>query len=1288
MPKIKPLIAVLLLFLFIFPVTAGAAGSSLIENGDFSKINSKKDLPESWFVEAWFWDNESVLVDTAESDLGGSCVHIFNLTENDARLSQKIKVEPNTYYRLSCQIKTKGIESGAGANISASNSIATSDGVFGDTTQWQTVELVGLTGKDQRELTVSVRIGGFGQLSYGEAWFDNVEVEALEEEPAVFSDFSTAKTDNAGANDNDDGESVPYMGAILLSSLATAAAFAFLYRSKWLKKEQLSLGAGKTKATSGLWIILGAALVLRILLSLIFYGHLSDIGCFMGWAQAMADKGPGQFYTSGMFADYPPGYMYILWLLGGAANLFGIAGRSDAYALLVKLPSIAADLAVAYLVYKFARKRFSESTSLMLCGVIAFNPFIAFVSGGWGQIDMLLTLFILLVIYLFLRRKYILAGAVLGFAILLKPQALIFAPIMAVAYIMYIKDGRLKALRDTALAVAAAVAVIFLFSLPFKSTQEWTWIIERYTSTTTSYQYASVEAFNLFALLGANWHSAKDVLFIFTYQQWGMIFIALSVVYSAVLYIKGRGKNPHALTLAAAFLIAGVFTLGHYMHERYLFPAVILLLFAYIAYGDKRLFLCFGGFSVSMLLNALAAFVIVQNQQARGAQYDLLTFIGSAITVAVFAYFTYVSTQLVFFPDKALSRGKPLPGPGIKKPDDAPEPRKRTAQEILPAPHDNKLRYTKKDWIFCIALTAVYAIISLVNLGTTQAPETAWKATARSEDVVLAFDETVTVNEIRVFGGLYEGTLKLTADDGLEITYEQINGGMFRWKSVSSTSMNMSQLTLSVESGRIWLNEIAFVGADGKFIVPRVAQAGDTDAEHLIDEPDQITDKPSYLNGMYFDELYHARTAYEHLNGIAPYENSHPPLGKVFIMLGIAVFGMNALGWRIVGALFGIAMVPILYAFAKRIFKRSDYALLAAGLFAFDFMHFTQTRIATIDVYGVFFILLMFYYMYQYYCMNFFVDGLRKTFKPLALAGLFFGLGAASKWICIYAGAGLAVILFASLFKRYKEYRECMESGDEALREKVKNYPRMVIQTLLWCCVFYIAVPVVIYTLSYLPYYLSESHYTVFGESNSMWSVQKFMFNYHSSLTATHSYEAPWFLWPLNLRPIWYYMGTHTAAGNVSTISAMGNPAVWWVCAVGMVMLLVRLIRGKTRMNKALFILLVGVGANFLPWVLVTRCTFIYHYFATVPFIILGTVYLLKEAEERNPRLSRLKWIWLGASVALFILFYPAISGLEVPGGYIRSLEWLPSWTFLGEGLPQWLMDAVNWVARALGMAS
>ena len=164
---------------------------------------------------------------------------------------------------------------------------------------------------------------------------------------------------------------------------------------------------------------------------------------------------------------------------------------------------------------------------------------------------------------------------------------------------------------------------------------------------------------------------------------------------------------------------------------------------------------------------------------------------------------------------------------------------------------------------------------------------------------------------------------------------------------------------------------------------------------------------PTYMNGTYFDEIYHARTAYEHLHQIEPYESTHPPLGKILISIGIYVFGLNPFGWSIIGTLFGVGMIPIMYVFAKRMFGRSEYALIAAFLLTFDFMHFAQTRIATIDVYGVFFIMLMFYFMYRYTTLSFYREKLWTTLIPLGLSGLFFGIGAASKWIVIYGGAGL-----------------------------------------------------------------------------------------------------------------------------------------------------------------------------------------------------------------------------------------------------------------------------------------
>ncbi len=1230
----KPLIAVIAFILVLCIAPAALAdGAELIDNGalDYAETG----LPEGWMVNSWLTGEGDYDVSVAEGYRGGG-VHIINYVENDVRFCQTVQVKKNSYYKLSCYIKTAGVYGGAGANISVADSLATSVALTGDN-DWTYVELIGKTGRKQDTLTVCVRVGGYSALATGEGWFDDISVVKLEDVPSAAADFAPVES---GSSSESGQYGVPYLGTMILVTLAFLAVFLVCRRRM---REDGCIPDSDRSELSALILLLAAAFLARIVLALCVFGHPTDIYCFMSWGESLVQDGLSSFYTSGKFADYTPGYMYVLYATGWLSRAFGFGYGSMGCMMITKLPSIIADVLAAYIVFKLARRRYSFGMSMAFTAFCAFNPVMAFISGGWGQIDQILALLLLASAYLFIgdgeRRRVILAGLVYGVAIAVKPQALMAGPLFAVAYALYVRDNGWKGLIKTLAAVASAVALIWISSLPFKGTQEPLWIALKYFNTATSYPYASIEAYNLFALLGGNWKNVNDTLFIFTYAQWGTVLMAISVAFSMLLYWRGRKQNPHCLTLCMAYQLCALFMLGQYMHERYMFPVLLLLLIAVIYYGDRRLYLCFGLLSAGLLLNTMGAFVIIDDSLARGAEYDALTACGSLFNLASFGYFTYVCCSIVFKRRiegfmRAEAHEKPLPE--------------------LPKAKDIKLHFNKRDRLYCIAITAVYAVIALVNLGTTQAPETAWYGYA-GDTAEIRFESSVTIEDIRVFGGLYTGTVELVADDGTVAAYTEANDYMFRWHSIGGQGTVTGGFTLRVTEGSVWFNEIAFFDANGYV-------AAVSDAAELCDEPDQTPDTPSYLNGMYFDELYHARTAYEHLTGLAPYENSHPPLGKVFIMLGIAIFGMNAFGWRIIGTLFGIGMVPVMYAFAKRLFKRSDYALLASALFAFDFMHFTQTRIATIDVYGVFFILLMYYYMYQYYRLNFFSDGLKKTLRPLGLAGLFFGLGAASKWICIYAGLGLAVILFTSLIQRGMEYARLRNSEDEAVRNSVAEYPRYLIKTLLFCCVFYIALPVAIYIASYAPYFLANEPYDLAG----VWGVQEFMFNYHSGLTATHPYQSSWWQWPLILRPVWYYVGYDVPEDCISTISAMGNPAVWWTALVGTIAMIAQLIRRKLKLTPAVFVLLVGIGANLLPWVLVTRCTFLYHYFATVPFIILCAVYMLMRCEKRTGRGKYIKWIWMGAAIALFILFYPVISGLTCPRWYVTMLEWLPGWTFMG----------------------
>ncbi len=124
-----------------------------------------------------------------------------------------------------------------------------------------------------------------------------------------------------------------------------------------------------------------------------FTGFKEDMTLFQGWAARLDEVGLRHFYTEGQFADYPPGYLYVLWL---TSKLSATPGY-----LLLKLPAIVADLGVAWLAGVFAvrlaRRPVSRWWPIRLprhCRRL-FNPAVFGVSAIWGQVDSVPTLFVL-----------------------------------------------------------------------------------------------------------------------------------------------------------------------------------------------------------------------------------------------------------------------------------------------------------------------------------------------------------------------------------------------------------------------------------------------------------------------------------------------------------------------------------------------------------------------------------------------------------------------------------------------------------------------------------------------------------------------------------------------------------------------------------------------------------------------------------------------------------------------------------------------------------------------------
>ncbi|MEG2988800.1 MAG: phospholipid carrier-dependent glycosyltransferase [Oscillospiraceae bacterium] len=564
----------------------------------------------------------------------------------------------------------------------------------------------------------------------------------------------------------------------------------------------------------------------------------------------------------------------------------------------------------------------------------------------------------------------------------------------------------------------------------------------------------------------------------------------------------------------------------------------------------------------------------------------------------------------------------------------------------------------RRDALPLILLTAAYAATAFFQLGSMKAPESFAQFVTGTDTEALTYTlpDGPMVSRFLYYPGLGTGTYTVEcSSDGTvwdEIgTLDQTYVDLFKWKELPlETPVAASRLRITAHPDKGWmeLGEVAVYDANGTLAITDGALA-------LSDEQNVVPAKSTWFNSTYFDEIYHARTGYEHLRGVYPYELSHPPLGKLILSIGIALFGMNPFGWRVMGTLFGVLMVPLLYVFIKNLFGKTPLALCGTALFAFDFMHLTQTRIATIDTYAVFFILASYFFLYRYFTGK----TVGKNGKPalntlnLFLCGLTFGIGAACKWTVLYAGAGLAVLYFINLILRFRHW----DRGENA-----PGYAPWLLKTLALSVLFFVVIPAGIYALSYLPYAMARGNVTLQSLLAIVLDNQKFMFSYHSGVTATHPYGSKWYQWIADARPILYYMDNNVAEGLTTRFGCFNNPVVAWGGLLALIVCGIQLFRRKA--GKALFIL-VGYLAQLLPWVFISRVTFEYHYFPATLFLVLALCFVFNDLMDRGAHWRLPLYGLTGTAVGLYAAFYPMLIGLTVPTWYSSTfLAWLPSWPF------------------------
>lgn len=969
------------------------------------------------------------------------------------------------------------------------------------------------------------------------------------------------------------------------------------------------------KAT--MMLVLLSAFSLRTVLACRDYAFWYDVNCFKSWADCTAYYGLGNMYHSGIFLDYPPGYMYILAFTKAIQSLFHIEQSSILYTYIIKLPAVMADIAGSRFIYKIAKEKFDEKTALFLGTVFAFCPATVYNSAVWGQIDSYYTLFLVFALYFVYKDQTVKAAAAYAIALITKPQSLLFGPV----FLFYILER--KSLKEFFKAVGTGLACMYLLSLPFAQSLSPVWLINLYKNTFNGYRYFTVNGYNLYMLMGLNWKSLDGIAWS---KSINIAVIALCFAFCRIGYAKQKDKSK--IFTSAFVFITVFFTFCTMMHERYMHPAIILALTGYILSGKKSYFALFLGSASCNFLNIAASMRSQYNGLYISPRvYKSISILTVAVCLAGIAVYGLETKN-----GKSLNL--------------SPKTKERAAVG---------------------ALTAVYAFFAFLRLGDTKSPQTFYQSNQPGEWFTIKFDKVANVKNIWAFSGMGDqyyprGSNSVKKGCDFEVLYREdgkwvsaVNfdhSYVFTWQNKKVDFKTDYVLVRANDRNQV-LNEIIFTDENNQIIrgspdMPRQMKSSAYSPYLALDESETLPRDTGYYSSMYFDEIYHARTAYEQLNGYSIYETTHPPLGKILISLGIAIFGMTPFGWRFMGTLCGIVMVAIMYRLSKELFENSKIAFLCAFIFAFDFMHYTQTRIATVDSFLTMFVMLMFLFMLKYSKIPL-AENISLQYLYLLLSGIFMGCAVAVKWNGAYGALGLAVYFFAALLIKYKAF---IKNGEEKSAEGRKR----CFKTCLWCMLAFVLIPFMIYFASFAPVLRSEGAAEKIREfANS----QVHMLSYHSNLNAEHFFSSAWYTWPFIIKPIWYSV---TRTGDtVSSISAFGNPAVWLAMTVCIVYVLYGCLRKKD--EKCMFILAGYLGC-FLPWIAITRLAFIYHYFPATVFGVLAIGYSAGKIAEKAGEKKKYLLLYPLLVFICFMIFFPVISGVPASQNYVDSLELLPTWYF------------------------
>ncbi|WP_288831858.1 dolichyl-phosphate-mannose--protein mannosyltransferase [uncultured Corynebacterium sp.] len=434
----------------------------------------------------------------------------------------------------------------------------------------------------------------------------------------------------------------------------------------------------------------------------------------------------------------------------------------------------------------------------------------------------------------------------------------------------------------------------------------------------------------------------------------------------------------------------------------------------------------------------------------------------------------------------------------------------------------------------------------------------------------------------------------------------------------------------------------------------------------------------------------------------------HPPLGKQLLAVGEALFGYTPLGWRVMTALFGAAVISFIFLLTRRLTQSTALALVAGVIAVCDGVLLVAAKFGMLDIFQVLFVVAAAWTLagdmreVHGRFHDAWLAGLITPGEPLGprlgfrwwrfATGVLLGLSLSVKW------SGLYYIAFFGLLSAF---------WDLWLRRRYgvrSPFAGAVLRDVPPALASLVALPAAIYAWSWRAWFASETsvyrHAVSDGtvadsawpwlarlpESLGGWLYYHFsVLEFHGSLTSSSGHSHPWdskpWAWLVAARPILYYSATDLDCGALSPCREMiylfGTPAIWWLTVP---VLAWAAWAWLTRRDTRVIVPLVAFAAGFVPWLAAfDRQMYFFYATALVPFTIVLLAIALGCLAQRGAPLRpgpvrRLAGypittgqaaavVYLAVVVGMFLYWSPILYGMRIPEGYYQSLMWLPSWT-------------------------